>query len=268
MSEKEGVAGFIDVETTGLDPETDEIIELSIVVFRFNRETGEILEIIDEYTGLREPNVPIKRDASKVHGIYRRHVKGKSLDTTKIREIIKKCGGILIAHNAEFDKSFFDRMFKTESPIAWYCSMKGIDWKGNGYKSRGLHKLLAAHGIEIDRAHRAAHDVKAAIALLSKKNKQGEYYLKELLSGNPINESEILAYKQASATVEPHLSSFQNQTETDQPPKKTEQEKPKSRVVGTIVLLIAAVVSIIALGDVGFFIAGIVVSYLMFRNKR
>lgn len=321
MSEKVGVAGFIDLETTGLDPYEDEIIEISIAIFRFDWETGEILEIIDEYTGMREPSVPIKKAASEVHGIYRRHVKAKSIDEDRLKGVLQKCGGILIAHNAEFDKGFFDNIAKTDPPIAWYCSMKGIDWKKHGYRSKSLHFLLSAHGIEIEKAHRAGHDVRAAIALLQKKNKQGEYYLKELLSGEPINEWELRIYKerkeqekQVAATVEQApveireeegqstapkpqeavdepaetqitpSSMDQNESAsverthipvanqptgtTDEQPDQSKSEKPKRRILSTILLVIAAIACMVWLGGFGLFVAGMIASYLVFRTKR
>ena len=60
-----GIAGCIDVETTGLSPYTNEIIELGLVLFAFNRQTGKIIEVLEEYTGLREPVCSISWGASR-----------------------------------------------------------------------------------------------------------------------------------------------------------------------------------------------------------
>src|SRR6187401_3069365 len=43
LTEQTSLAAFIDVETTGLCPRTDEVIEFAVDLFAFNRETGEIL---------------------------------------------------------------------------------------------------------------------------------------------------------------------------------------------------------------------------------
>ena len=50
-----GIAGFIDVETTGLSPHYHEIVEFAICLFKFERENGEVKRIVEEYAGLREP---------------------------------------------------------------------------------------------------------------------------------------------------------------------------------------------------------------------
>jgi hypothetical protein len=69
-----GTAAVIDVETTGLNPHRDEIVELAITLFRYDRVKGQVLEVVSEYSGLREPSCPIRRDATAVHGITRRMV--------------------------------------------------------------------------------------------------------------------------------------------------------------------------------------------------
>jgi len=181
-----GIAGFIDFETTGLDPSEDEIIEFSLVLFSYDKNTGEIIKIVDEYSGLREPTVPIKRAASEVHGIYKRHVKGMKLDEKRISELLNQCD-FLIAHNAKFDKGFYDNLSYVP-PLTWYCSMSGIPWTSYGFKSKGLHRLLDDHGISIKNAHRANDDCKAAIELLKKKDKNGNSYFKALLNGRPYYE--------------------------------------------------------------------------------
>ena len=44
----------VDVETTGFSP-IDEVVEIGLVLFAFERQNGQILGIIEEYAGLREP---------------------------------------------------------------------------------------------------------------------------------------------------------------------------------------------------------------------
>lgn len=174
-----GIAGFIDVETTGLNPEKDEIIEFSIVLFAFDQETGEIKGIIDEYTGLREPDRRIPKAASEIHGLTRKDVRGKVLDNAKINRMIN-WADFLVSHNAEFDSNFVQNLFgRYDKP--WLCSMDGIDWKAKGFRSKSLQNLLKDHNITIDEAHRANADVKACLTLLSQKDSEGNYYFYELL---------------------------------------------------------------------------------------
>ncbi|MGE5473857.1 MAG: exonuclease domain-containing protein [Ignavibacteriales bacterium] len=175
-----GVAGFVDVETTGLNPNYDEIIELSLYLFEFRKDNGEILRIVEKYTGLREPSIPISIGAQRVNNITYEELKDKRLDIQHIECLIDKAE-FLIAHNASFDRGFLSRLIDKCNNKTWLCSINNIDWKGKGFKSRALGNLLNSHGIFTSRAHRAEDDVCAAIKLLSLKTQNGKTYFYEML---------------------------------------------------------------------------------------
>src|SRR5690554_3702534 len=175
-----GIGGFIDVETTGLNACRDEIIELAVVLFAYNKQTGRITGIIDEYTGLREPSIPISKAASRVNGLTLQKVRGKCLDMEKIKSMFARAE-FLVAHNVLFDKGFVTRLFAAAAQKPWLCSMRGVNWRQKGYGSRSLQNLLQAHAIQVERAHRAEADVKAALALLSRSGPDGRSYFSELL---------------------------------------------------------------------------------------
>lgn len=175
------LGGVVDVETTGLSPVQDEIIELCIILFSLDLGTGQ-LGIEEEYVGLREPACGIRPAAARINGITRADVYGKDLDYTRVTDIIHRAD-FLIAHNASFDRNFVTRLFPLAQTKTWYCSMAGIDWRGKGYPNRRLQDLLMLHGIFPGRAHRASDDVKATLELLSYRQSCGTTYLAELLQG-------------------------------------------------------------------------------------
>jgi DNA polymerase-3 subunit epsilon len=142
-----GTAAVIDVETTGLNPHRDEIVELAITLFRYDRVKGQVLEVVSEYSGLREPSCPIRRDATAVHGITRRMVQGLKLNYPRVRAMLREAD-FLVAHNAEFDRGFVERLAPSLRNRTWFCSLNGIDWEARGFASRRLEDLAAAHRIE------------------------------------------------------------------------------------------------------------------------
>jgi len=70
---------FVDVETTGLDTETDEIIEVALLPFDYDPSTGDVLAVHEDQAldELRDPGIPIPRESSQIHGIRDDDVKGK-----------------------------------------------------------------------------------------------------------------------------------------------------------------------------------------------
>lgn len=181
-----GTAALVDVETTGLSTYHDEIIELALVLFSFHRDTGKILEVMEEYTGLREPSKPISRGSFSVHGISFAQVRGKCLNHELIEDMINRAE-FMIAHNANFDRAFLLSLFPTAAQKPWYCSMRCINWKEKGFVSRSLPRLLQAHKIIPQKSHRAYNDVRASLSLLSLYDcKSGEAYFSELLKNGPI----------------------------------------------------------------------------------
>lgn len=64
-------AVLVDSETTGLDPDTDEVIELALLPFEYERDTGRVVAIdgVGALSALREPSKPIPPEATKLHGI-------------------------------------------------------------------------------------------------------------------------------------------------------------------------------------------------------
>jgi DNA polymerase III subunit epsilon len=173
------VAGCIDVETTGLSPYYDEIAELAIVLFSYD-DFG-IIEVLDSYSGLREPGCDISEDAFQLHGLSKQDLFGKRLDFVRISEMVKRAD-FLVAHNASFDRSFLKSLFPGIENKLWHCSMSGIRWRG----SRSLQSLFNKHKVSEEQNHRALDDAMGLISLLSKKNDEGKTFFSELIGSKVI----------------------------------------------------------------------------------
>lgn len=175
----------MDVETTGLG-RSDEVVEFAIALFAFDLSSGSAVEIVDHYSGLREPSCAIDPGAQAVHGITATQLRGKRLDEADVERILGRAD-FLVAHNASFDGRFVTRLFPATRGMKWHCSMNGIDWYSRGFASKGLQELLRAHEVRVERAHRALDDVVEAVNLLGHVDGgTGRPYLAELLEGRSV----------------------------------------------------------------------------------
>lgn len=175
-------ATIVDVETTGLDNRSDEVVELGMVMFEFDRFTGQVGETVDEYSALRDPGREIPEAASRAHGLKWDDVRGHALDDARVRSILERTH-VLIAHNMKFDRGFIERLYPETRRMAWLCSMDGVAWRRKGFPSKGLQELLRAHQMTAESAHRALDDAKNTLRLLRQAQRDGSTYLKELMAG-------------------------------------------------------------------------------------
>lgn len=171
---------YVDTETTGLGRK-DELIELAVVIFRFDISARKPIKVLQSYSGLREPLCPIGEAAQEVHGITAREVRGKRLDDKRVISMLEKAE-FVVSHNAAFDRRFMLKLYPMAGNLPWRCSMNDIAWAGKGFESKGLGYLLEAHQIKVGRAHRALEDVRGALRLLAIVDRStGLPYMAELL---------------------------------------------------------------------------------------
>ena len=151
----------LDVETTGLDPKNDAIIEIAIVHMR----AGEVEEA---WGTLVQPGRPVGPDSQRITGISDADL----VDAPRFAEIAKEVserleGRALLAYNLAFDREFIERAL----------TANGLDWPPDAVvfdplilargrypelKSRKLGRIAEHLGVPLEEAHRAAADAEAA----------------------------------------------------------------------------------------------------------
>lgn len=156
---------FVDVETTGLDPATDEIVELALVPFDFSRD-GRIFAVHESFSRFRDPGRPIPAAVTALTGISDAMVAGASIDAAEIEEFLG-AAALVVAHNAGFDRRFLERLCGAFATLPWACSWAEVPWADEGFDSAKLAHLATAHGFFHD-GHRAVHDCRAGIEILSR----------------------------------------------------------------------------------------------------
>lgn len=170
---------YLDLETTGLDHATAEPIEFAALKCRATL-AGEIIDITDRVSWLQEPSSPIPHEVTLLTGITNEMVAGHRFDLALISKLIEDVS-LVIAHHADFDRTFAERIDVGFKSIPWGCTQSQIPWRDLGYDSSRLTSLTASHGYFYD-AHRAMDDCVAGLLLLTQKTPDSrETVLKRLL---------------------------------------------------------------------------------------
>ncbi len=145
-----------DFETTGTNPNTDQIVEIGAVCFTTR-------EVTREYTTFVKPTIPIPQAASNVHGIVDADVS----DAPKVDECMDELvllmnETVFVAHNIRFDFQFLNAALiqSGRQPIQNVPLVDTLQVARRAVKSTGYAlQVLAQHfGIEVRNAHRALDD--------------------------------------------------------------------------------------------------------------
>ena len=158
-------AAIVDTETTGTDPAADKLIELAIVVFEYCHATGAIGRVLETYDALEDPGLPIPPESTAIHGITDAMVAGQRIDDARVAELLASVG-IVIAHNAGFDRKFLERRLPVFENLPWGCSWQEVPWSSAGISSSKLEYLAYRCGFFYE-AHRAEADCHALLQVLA-----------------------------------------------------------------------------------------------------
>ena len=173
---------FLDLETTGLDKFASEIIEVAMKLILVDEKSGDIINVLNEYESLQEPQGRITQTITDVTGITNEMVEGKSIDWSVVNTIVNS-SDIIVAHNARFDRGFFDLVSDLSKNKIWCCSVNDINWAELGFSNKKQEMLCIWHGFYYS-SHRAMNDVNALIHLVTHKSYPEEKPLKQIISAS------------------------------------------------------------------------------------
>lgn len=157
--------GFLDTETTGIDPARDRTIEVAVMLYDVKHAQpvvsfaslikGEADNEAYPINGIPAAMLPEARDAERVW--------------SAVRWIIEPAT-IIIAHNAEFDRNFTPDLGKP-----WVCSEEDIKWPSSQKGGRGgsLTYLALGLGLGVASAHRAMVDVDTLARIFTRLAEKG-----------------------------------------------------------------------------------------------
>ncbi len=156
---------ILDVETTGLSPLNDTIIELGAVKFVNGEEVAEFSQLIN-------PMRPLPAKIVEITGITDAMLTGMPTIDQVLPDFVKFCeGAVLAAHNADFDMGFVGRAFSALGHKMDHPVIDTLSLSRNMFRAEKSHKLGAVAkrlGISLKNAHRAVHDARATGLILVK----------------------------------------------------------------------------------------------------
>jgi len=159
----------LDVETTGLDVEQNDVVELVVhpFMFRAPREGEEgnaaFVRFFDPVRMLNEPRAPIPPEMTAIHGLTDADVAGHRIEEADLAAVGDS--SVIIAHHAAYDRPFCEKLSPIFKAARWACSMNQVPWKANGFTSNSLENICTRLGVFYD-AHRATNDCAAVLYAL------------------------------------------------------------------------------------------------------
>lgn len=153
----------VDVETTGLHPVRDRIVEIAVVRLGANAEP------IDEWSTLVDPGD--RALGGRIHGLRVSDLAGAPTFGEIRNDLLARlAGNVIVAHNAPFDVSFLQAETVRDGvawgPVEGLCTMELLRELGIA-KSRKLHQCCAELEIWAGREHEAIEDARAVAGIMS-----------------------------------------------------------------------------------------------------
>jgi len=145
---------ILDTETTGLDNENDDCLEVGSILFNVKSRS-----VLAQQSFL----LPVENNnAEKINNIPAEitRLPQPLLEAIKYFESLVQSSDVIVAHNAEFDMKWFGLKKLPQIKKQWICSMEDITWPSDRQlKTRpSVRDLALAYGIPVWNAHRALTD--------------------------------------------------------------------------------------------------------------
>ena len=154
-----------DLETTGLSPKTDKIIEIGAVVMKNGRE-------VSRYQTFVDPHQKLLKETTDLTGITDEMLKGAPSIKQVLPEFLEFVGDrVLVAHNADFDTAFIRQACRKLGYEYNFTSADTLVLSQNLMTKLSRHKLnivAAALSLPEFNHHRAADDAVTCGLIFSK----------------------------------------------------------------------------------------------------
>lgn len=150
---------IVDLETTGLDPSRDEVIELGAVFVHDG-------EIVDRVQRLFAPSQPLPLAIRRITGITDEELRGAPPFSAFLPELKEKLAGwTVVAHNASFEQSFLSQVLEElRAPVLDSCEL--LHYLYPELESHSLEAVIRWAAAGTKAAHRALQDCEDTLSVL------------------------------------------------------------------------------------------------------
>jgi len=157
---------FFDLETTGLNKDTDRIIEIAAL----RVEKG---EVVKKLSTLVNPGIRIPYRATEVHGITNDMLVNEISDVDGVNQFLDMTDDCyIVAHNVNFDvgfiNSYLNRMNKAPLGNKLVDTVKMSRKAFPGHSKYSLGIIAERLGIKVESAHRAEDDARVCYNVYTK----------------------------------------------------------------------------------------------------
>ena len=158
---------YVDCETTGTDPEYDEVIEIAMLPFTYTVQ-GRIVHVLhhEARAWRNDPGRPLTPEIVALTGLTDAMLRGQHIDLGAASALFG-ASNLVVAHNAKFDRAFFEKTLPAARDKPWACSLDEVPWTEAGFPSRSLHCLACSYGVYARERHRALADCEVGLWLLA-----------------------------------------------------------------------------------------------------
>lgn len=179
---------IVDLETTGTDPQKDQVVEVGLIEFGVTTDASGKMraDMLEGWSALQDPGQPLSPEISRLTGLTDEMLAGRAVDWQHVRDRMGRAS-VVIAHNAPFDRAFLKKRPELAGVNPhWACSVKHINWRKHGFRTRALNYLAADHGFVNPFAHRALFDCATTFRLVAP-------YMDELIRRSYLREFNVVA---------------------------------------------------------------------------
>ncbi|MCX6124491.1 MAG: exonuclease domain-containing protein [Proteobacteria bacterium] len=153
-----------DTETTGLDTQVDRIIEFGAIKYLSGKP-------IEEFWSFVRTDIELNQNIQSITGITQDMIKDAPMIDQVLPDFLKFIrGGILVAHNAEFDMGMLNSACgRLGYDLEWpsFCTVKLCRRILPGLMNYKLDTVAEHFGLTFEARHRAVGDVKVLAGIIN-----------------------------------------------------------------------------------------------------